>query len=335
MKISELYTYAPKSKIKAGDASNSGKYQFFASSQDETRRYDDYLYDGSAIIMGTGGSATLHYCEGKFSTSTDCLVLIPNDKIRPKYLYYYFLGNMKTLEAGFHGAGLKHTSKTYIDNLEINEIPGFDKQDKIIKLLDKLSSILFDKKRQLVELDELIKARFVEMFGKEKPTVPFGDVLIDNTKNGYKFDSKFYNSRGEIAIIDQGQSLICGRMNLQKNKMPWSNEAIIFGDHTEVFKYIDFPFYLGADGTKLLTPKRGWDARFLYYYLVVNYRKRLGYMRHFKYLKEMLFIKPGIDEQLEFKIICNQVDKSKFVLQKSLEKTQLLFDSLMWEYFGQ
>lgn len=165
MKISDYYTYAPKSKIKAGDANPNGKYQFYTSSPDESRRCDEYLYDCKAIVMGTGGSTTLHYYDGKFSTSTDCLTLIPNEKIRAKYLYYFFLANMDVLEAGFKGAGLKHTSKGYIDNIEITKIPSLPSQDKIVNLFDELALRIEKERRQIKKLDELVKARFVEMFG--------------------------------------------------------------------------------------------------------------------------------------------------------------------------
>ena len=57
-------------------------------------------------------------------------------------------------------------------------------------------------------------------------------------------------------------------------------------------------------------------------------------MRHFKYLKEMTFIKPNMERQIEFAGFCNQVDKSKAVVKESLDEAQLLFDSLMQEYFG-
>ena len=114
MKIGDLCTYASKSSIKAGEAINNGKYMFFTSGTDENKRYSDYQLDCEAIIMGTGGNATLHYYNGKFSTSTDCVVLIPNEYIRCKYLYYFFLYNINVLENGFKGAGLKHTNKNYM-----------------------------------------------------------------------------------------------------------------------------------------------------------------------------------------------------------------------------
>ena len=72
-------------------AVENAKYLFFTSSADENKRYTDFQFDKEAIIMGTGGNATLHYYNGKFSVSTDCLVLFPNSKIKCKYLYYFFL----------------------------------------------------------------------------------------------------------------------------------------------------------------------------------------------------------------------------------------------------
>jgi len=211
---------------------------------------------------------------------------------------------------------------------------SISEQKKIVATLNTIRDSITKQTKRIKLLDNLIKARFVEMFGDEDPVFVFDDVLIDDTKNGFKLDSSNYSNLGKIAIVDQGQKRICGYINAVDGKAPWSKEAIIFGDHTEMFKYINFPFYLGADGTKLLSPKNGWNTRFLYHYLDINYHKRLGYMRHFKYLKEMSFIQPDLDRQEEFCMFCTQVDKSKFAVQKSLEKTQLLFDSLMQEYFG-
>ena len=252
--------------------------------------------------------------------------------IDPEYIFYLFSG--KDWDEGSNKAVMGKTlNKVTLSNIEV-DIPSLDIQKERVDKLNKISTLIANKKQHLNQLDELVKARFVEMFKDEDPVFAFDDVLIDDTKNGFKLDSSNYSNLGKIAIVDQGQKRICGYINAVDGKAPWSKEAIIFGDHTEMFKYINFPFYLGADGAKLLSPKNGWNARFLYHYLDVNYHKRLGYMRHFKYLKEMSFIKPDLYRQEEFCMFCTQVDKSKFAVQKSLEKTQLLFDSLMQEYFG-
>ena len=165
MKVSEICKYAPKSNIKARDACDGGKYVFFTSSADESKRYNAYQHEGEGIIMGTGGNATLHYYDGKYAVSTDCIVLLPNEQIRCKYLYYFFLGNMRVLERGFKGAGLKHTNKGYIGDIDIGDIPSFERQEKIIGIFDTLQSIIDLRKSEIERLDNLIKARFVELFG--------------------------------------------------------------------------------------------------------------------------------------------------------------------------
>ena len=194
MKIGELCSYAPKSQIKAGEAIEGAKYMFFTSSADENKRYSEYQFDGEGIIMGTGGNATLHYYSGKYSTSTDCVVLLPNEKVRCKYLYYYLKANMNVLEAGFKGAGLKHTNKKYINDICIDNIPDCGKQDKIIYILDKIQGIIDSKNQELKWLDYLIKARFVELFG---------DPVI----NPYGYDKVALSDLADIKIGPFGSFL--------------------------------------------------------------------------------------------------------------------------------
>ena len=151
------------------------------------------------------------------------------------------------------------------------------------------------------------------MFDGYENKYDFSSVITDNTKHGYKFDSEYYERTGEIAIVDQSQKYICGYKKLENNKSPWDKECVIFGDHTEIFKYINFPFYLGADGAKILSVSNEWNTIFVYYYLLLNYQKVGNYSRHFKYLKEMKFPKPDMKLQIKFSDLAKQIDKSKFI----------------------
>jgi len=164
MKVKEICEYGIKSKVKAGEGLTEGKYKFFTSSAEANKFVNEYQFDKPGIIMGTGGNATLHYCDTPFSVSTDCIVLFPKDKLITKYLYYFFRGNFHILENGFKGAGLKHTSKKYINEIKIKKIPIQAKQEQIIDVLDNIEDIITRKKQQLLEYDQLIKSRFVEMF---------------------------------------------------------------------------------------------------------------------------------------------------------------------------
>ena len=292
---------------------------------------EKFLRKGDIIIEKSGGSdkqpvgrVVLFNGEENrflFNNFTGVLRVKDHEKWVPDYVFYALFANYR------NGGTRKYENKTtglhnlktdlYINKYEIEWV-NITEQKNVCATLRKIESIISDMNKEITYLDNLIKARFVEMFKDEDPVFAFDDVLIDDTKNGFKLDSSNYSNLGKIAIVDQGQKRICGYINAVDGKAPWSKEAIIFGDHTEMFKYINFPFYLGADGAKLLSPKNGWNARFLYHYLDVNYHKRLGYMRHFKYLKEMSFIKPDLYRQEEFCMFCTQVDKSKFALSNEL-----------------
>ena len=299
---------------------------------------DDYIFDDELVLLAEDGGnfgskerPIAYRVSGKCWVNNHAHVLKPKDGINVDYLCYSLM--FYDTEKLVNGATRQKLTQAMMRKMLIPK-RSISEQKKIVATLNTIRDSITKQTKRIKLLDNLIKARFVEMFKDEDPVFAFDDVLIDDTKNGFKLDSSNYSNLGKIAIVDQGQKRICGYINAVDGKAPWSKEAIIFGDHTEMFKYINFPFYLGADGTKLLSPKNGWNTRFLYHYLDINYHKRLGYMRHFKYLKEMSFIKPDLDRQEEFCMFCTQVDKSKFAVQKSLEKTQLLFDSLMQEYFG-
>ena len=86
MKVKDLCNFLPKSKIKAGEGLENGKYIFFTSSDTKTLTLNDFVFDEEAIILGTGGKPSCNYYKGKFAVSTDNFVLI-SDKITIKYLY--------------------------------------------------------------------------------------------------------------------------------------------------------------------------------------------------------------------------------------------------------
>ena len=163
-KINDICEYLPKSSIKAGDGKKYGLYPFYTSSDKQILFYDEYLYDAEALIIGTGGSASCNYCKGKFSTSTDNIV-ITSKSIKVKYLYYYLRkNNLAVIQKGFHGAGLNHISKSYFGNIEVPYI-SIEKQNKIIETLDMINKQIEDNENQLFLLDELIKSRFIGQEG--------------------------------------------------------------------------------------------------------------------------------------------------------------------------
>ena len=115
----------------------------------------------------------------------------------------------------------------------------------------------------------------------------FTDVFNDVTKLGRKLPTSEYQDSGLYPIIDQGQNDIAGYSN-ETEGLFTDVPAIIFGDHTRVIKYVDVPFFIGADGVKILKAKGNKaNYKFLYYALSSAKIPNTGYNRHFKWLKEV------------------------------------------------
>lgn len=164
-KFSSLFDFAKKSRTRAGDGRNEGNFQFFTSSSIITKRIDRAQYFDEALIFGTGGNASIHYSHEPFSTSTDCIVAIAqHENINIKFVYYYLHGNIHLIERGFKGAGLKHISKSYIENLDI-PVLSIETQNKIVAVLDKASLLNDKRKHSLVLLEEFMKSSFWNLFG--------------------------------------------------------------------------------------------------------------------------------------------------------------------------
>lgn len=146
--------------------------------------------------------------------------------------------------------------------------------------------------------------------------VPVMHVLKDATGGNKKVKSSEFLDSGHIAIVDQSSDcLISGYSNDKSLVFKTESPVIIFGDHTRVVKYIEFPFILGADGTKALIPKNQDenDAKFLYYQLKSLRIPSAGYSRHFKFLKEEKLAIPPLPEQQR---IADILDKAEAINQK-------------------
>ena len=139
--------------------------------------------------------------------------------------------------------------------------------------------------------------------------LPFDSLFIDETRRGTKIKTDDYLASGTYSIVDQGQSLIAGYTNLKEGVF-YDVPAIIFGDHTRAIKYIDEPFFLGADGTKILKSKDGQtNGKYLYYALRAAKIPNLGYSRHFKCLKELKFKTHSRNEQDKIVTILDNISK--------------------------
>lgn len=165
--------------------------------------------------------------------------------------------------------------------------------------------------------DKWKKCGFKELFVSVKGTTSM------------QIQSSEYLSNGEFPIVDQGQEQIVGFSN-QKNKLYKDLPVIVFGDHTRIIKYIDFPFIIGADGTKLLKVNLAYNIRFLYYILLNAPIPNLGYSRHLSILKQMFFYIPEKrQEQQAIAEVLSSADKEIDLLKQKLAKLEAQKKGLM------
>ena len=207
-KFKDLYFFHPKSNIKAGDGIENGEFPFYTSSEKLTKTINTGQFNTRALVFGTGGKASIHFAEGRFSVSTDCIVASSQQQhFNIKFVYYYLFGNIYLLERGFKGAGLKHISKKYIENLDIPIFP-IETQNKIVAILDKASSLVTKREESVFFLNELVRTTFLEMFGnvvsfdKTETSVPLRNYL--SIKHGFAFKSKYYEEAGKYVLLTPG-----------------------------------------------------------------------------------------------------------------------------------
>ena len=363
MELIECIEKLEKSKIKAGDGEKAGKYPLYTCSPKVNKFLDNYLYDTEAIILSTGGNPIINYHKGRFSYSTDCLAIKSNGKFENKYLYYYLISKISDISKMFRGAGIKHLNKKELFQMNINLI---DKKEQkiVVKNLDMINNVIELKKKQLEELNTIIKSQFVEMFGdihlNDKKWKE--DILKNNISiiGGYAFKSSGFQKSG-IPILRIG-NINTGKFR-DKDLKFWKEDKLLE-------KYAIYPkdvlisltgtvgkedygnvciigneypkYYLNQRNAKLNIESMLSKEYFSYALKEAGIKKRLLRVNRGvrqanisnKDIEELKLPVPPIDLQNQFSKIVKQIDKQKFEIEKSLKETQELYESLMEKYFG-
>ena len=112
-----------------------------------------------------------------------------------------------------------------------------------------------------------------------------------------KLKQKNYEPVGKLPVIDQGLSFIGGYTNHEELKVECQLPIVVFGDHTKVFKYVDFDFVAGADGIKVIRPQEMYYPKLFYYFARAISLPEKGYARHFQFLEKAPIPLPPLPEQ--------------------------------------
>lgn len=232
------------------------------------------------------------------------------EKMVPRFLYYTMLNRdfyMKADVAAI-GAAQRTISLTALRNMEI-EIPNIETQDKITKILSVYDNLIENNQKQIRLLEEaaqrLYKEWFVDLHFPGYEDTPIIDGvpegwkkelignLIGKTIRSKQVKTAEYLNEGIIPVIDQSRDFIAGYTNDLETIVDIGCPVIVFGDHTRILKYIQFPFAKGADGTQLIVSNNAnMPQSLLYYSLIAVDLSNYHYARHFKYLKAESILVP-------------------------------------------
>ena len=139
-----------------------------------------------------------------------------------------------------------------------------------------------------------------------------GEVLvgdcIQTLRQKHKIKRSEYLPSGAVPVVDQSSEFVAGYINDTERAYDGQLPVIVFGDHTCILKYVNFPFAIGAEGTQLILPTKNFDIRYLYYALCNLPLEQFGYQRHFKYLKTSKVFCPPIQLQRKTAAILGAYD---------------------------
>ena len=337
---------------------------------------DKFLRPGDIIIEKSGGSdkqpvGRVIFYEGPentflFNNFTGVLRVKDTSKWFPRYVFYSLYSNYRkggTRAYENKTTGL-HNLKTddYVSRFEVADA-NYSEQIKICDLLDKTTNVIRTRQQQLSALEDLIKARFVEMFGDETNPYQWPVVNVEDVANvsvGVVIKPAQYYTDAEHGV-KAFRSLNIGAGTIKDSDWVYfSHEGNDKNSKSQLRENDLLIVRSGAPGTACVVPKvyEGCNAidiiiarpetnkvnpYYLCTYTNLPHGKRQidegtggAAQQHFnvgKYNKLQLMF-PPLKQQNEFVSFLEQIEKSKSVIQKSLDETQLLFDSLMQEYFG-
>lgn len=164
--------------------------------------------------------------------------------------------------------------------------------------------------------------------------LPFLEAVEDASAGNAKTPQGEFLTSGRYPVVDQGKQPIAGYLNDESRLCRTKGPVIVFGDHTRCFKYVDFPFCIGADGVKVLRPRVSASVRYLYHYLSQVALPDGGYDRHFKYLKRTEVVLPPLPEQERIAEVLDRADALRVKRRTSQEMLGALEGGIFAEMFG-
>ena len=286
--------------------------------------------------------------------------LICSDQVNNRYLYWFLTCNTDYLNSLGRGATFKEISKGIVEDIEI-PLPSISKQVEIAEKFEKVSDLIALRKEQLAKLDQLVKSRFIELFGDSANGG--NKVLLENISD---FVTVGIANSATHAYADSGIVMLRNQ-NIKENYLDENDLIYITPDFAKKYGSKQLAendilvIRTGYPGVACLVPKR-YEGCQTFTTLIVRLKNatsaHANYVCHYinsssgkdyveqskvgvaqqnfgaKALAKMPIAIPPMELQEQFAAFVEQTEKSKLAIQQSLDKLELLKKSLMQEYFG-
>lgn len=318
-----------------------------------------YLPTGTVILSSRApiGKTAIAGCE--MCCNQGFKNLICSDAIYNEYLYFFLKSKTDYLNSLGRGATFKEISKSIVESIEI-PLPEVNQQKEIAEKFKKLEQLISLRKQQLAKLDELVKARFVEMFGVVHnsvlyPYVPvksFTSVVSGGTPN--RNVSEFWNN-GSIRWVKTTElqnNVICNTDEKITQAGLDNSSAKIIPPNTVLIAMYGQGKTRGMTGytsiecatnqaCACILPCEQFNQNYLWRYMILSYDKLRDMAKggnqpnlNIGIIKNFPVLKPPIELQNDFAAFVERVDQQKQTVQQSLDKLELMKKALMQEYFG-
>ena len=325
------------------------------------------IVPANSIMVGTRvGIGKVAVNSVEMSTSQDVISLIGIDESRwyKPYLCKVLLSKKDWLSSQARGATIKGIKIDTVANIEIPEV-GYAEQKKIAAVLDKVSDLIFLRKQQLVKLDELVKARFVEMFGDAKlnpydfPCNSLSEYILFLT-SGSRGWSRYFTDSGEYFItiknvkncritlqdvqyVTPPDNAEAKRTKVQENDLLISITADLGRTGVVTKRIAEHGAYINQHLTCIRLNLKKANPIYVAYYMESDAGKEQFASKNqsavkaglnFNAINSLKLVVPPLDLQNDFAAFVECVDQQKQTIQQSLDKLELMKKALMQEYFG-
>ena len=320
---------------------------------------EDYVVNKGDLLIGMDGEFNIaEWQSEKALLNQRVCKLIPSSTVGKRYIYYSLIKILKQIEEKTAFVTVKHLSAKELNKVEIL-LPSLEEQKEIAEKLDKVSDLIEKRKQQLKKLDELVKSRFIEMFGEldlsaqksdwerlsELGTIYTGTTPSTSDESNWEGDILWITPaemNEESFFISDTVRKITEKGAKSKSLTQMPIGTVLLSTRAPIGKVgiVAKPMTCNQGFKNFYCPDK-LNSIYLYVLLKHNtqYLNSIGTGTTFKEISkttcgDIRIPVPAMDKQNEFAEFVKLIDKSKFEIQKSLEKLEILKKSLMQQYFG-